>query len=206
MCSGRRNARPLGTLPGVDLTASPPVFDETETPGAVETEITTTTAETPETTATADLTGTAPATDTTATAETGTAITGTPGIPVTGDVIVLECQFCIEGMGHTLLVFPETSTFEMVGSDAALSTPGPDTGCTMVDSFGGRQVVLCRGEENTSLALDICANGTDCTQVVVELQSCPDILTPGPGVTDTPTPAAGATDTPTSAATATPTP
>src|SRR5688500_8198602 len=82
----------VGTLPG-DLTASPPAL-ETETPGTAETE-TTLTAETAEATATVDLTGTVPATDTTQTA--GTATTETPGTPVTGaDVILLECQFCLE--------------------------------------------------------------------------------------------------------------
>lgn len=201
----------VGTLPG-DLTASPPAL-ETETPGTAETE-TTLTAETAEATATVDLTGTVPATDTTQTA--GTATTETLGTPVTGaDVILLECQFCLEGMGNAVLVIPEAATFEMVTSTASLSTPGPDTGCTTVDTFGGRQVLLCRGEENTSITLDICVDG-NCTQLEVELQSCPDTVpgvtdtpgfgpgTPGPTITITPTPG-GVTDTP-AGPTSTPTP
>jgi hypothetical protein len=193
-------------IPG-DLTASPsPV--ETETTGTAET-ATTEPGATLDTTATVDLTTTPAATDTTQ-----TATTQTPGVPVTGaDLILLECQFCIEGMANAVLVLPETATFEMVADAAALSTPGPDTGCTTVDTFSGRQVVICRSQENTSLTLDICMNGTDCTQLLVELQSCP--VTGTPAATDTPgagvgtatdTPAATVTDTPAVADTPTPTP
>jgi hypothetical protein len=180
----------------------------TEAPAATDSTLTAGT----ETTSTATITETAETTPTTDT-------TLTPSTPVTGaDVILLECQFCIEGMGNALLVFPDTATFEVVNDSASLSTPGPDTGCNMVDTFGGRQVVLCRGEENTTLTLNICTDGTNCTQLEVELQSCPDTGTAQPGPTDTPgagvptntpTPAAGATATDTpgaGVATATPTP
>lgn len=187
--------------------------DTTGSPAATEGTLTaeTETTGTADTTATVDLTGTAPATDTTQVAGTGTATTDTPGIPVTGaDVILLECQFCVEGIGNALLVMSDAATFEMVTDTASLSTPGPDTGCTTVDTFGGRQVVLCRGEENTTLTLDICMDGTNCTQLEVELQSCPDTV---PGVTDTPgagaptatQTAGGLTDTP-AGPTSTPTP
>lgn len=189
-CTGQEGSpTPAGpTLPG-DETASPPPI-ETDTAGAG-TATPLTTMETTDTALPTMETATA-APDTTQTAVGGT--TATPGIPVTGgDVILLECQYCIEGMAHALLVLPETATFEQVADTASLSTPGPETGCSTVDSFGGRQVVICRGEEDTSINLNICVNGADCTQLLVELQTCPDASLPG--TTDTSEPS-GATSTP----------
>jgi hypothetical protein len=186
-CAGQGTPTVVGTVPN----------NETSYPPPGETQVTETEAATasPDATATADVTETA-TTDT----------TQTPGVPVTGvDVILVECQFCIDGMTQTLLVIPETATFEVVADTAAVSTPGPDTGCTTVDTFNGRQIVMCRAEENTSLNLNICTNANNCTQVLVEFQDCPDQLvathTPGfgpgtPGPTITVTPTAGATDTP----------
>ena len=208
-CGGEEGTPTAGgtVLPNETATEAP----ATEAPAATDSTLTagtetTGTAETAETTATEAATQAA-----------GTATTETPGTPAAGpEVILLECQFCLEGMGNALLVFDDTATFEMVTDSTSLSTPGPDTGCNMVDTFGGRQVVLCRGEENTSLTLNICTDGNNCTQVEVELQSCPDTGTAQPGATDTP--AAGvptntaaaevtATDTPdVGVPTATPTP
>jgi hypothetical protein len=208
-CAGQEGTpTPIGTIPGDEFTETPPV---------AETEITETATTSPEVTATLEVTDTAPAaTDATETAATDSA--QTPVVPVTGlDDILLECQFCIEGMAQTLLVLPDTATFETVADTASLSTPGPDTGCNTVDTFNGRQIVICRGEENTSLNLNICVNGNNCTQLLVELQDCPDAQsgvtdTPGPGVpTNTPgigvptaTPGVVATDTPGTGATDTP--
>jgi hypothetical protein len=173
------------TIPGNETSYPPPA--ETASPEA-----------TLDMTPTVNVSATAPA----ATETTGTAATPTPGIPVTGtDLILLECQFCIEGMAHTMLVLPDTAIFETVADTASLSTPGPDMGCNTVDTFNGRQIVICRAEENTSLNLNVCTDGNNCTQLLVELQTCPD--TNQPGVTNTPgagvptdTPGVGATDTP----------
>ena len=121
--------------------------------------------------------------DATATAETG--VTATPGVPVTGaELTLLECQYCIENTAHAVLVLPDTATFETVADTAAVSTAGPDSGCSTVDTYNGRQVVICRSEENTSLNMNICVNGNNCAQMLVELQDCPDVVQPG--VTDTP--------------------
>jgi hypothetical protein len=216
-CSGQEGTPTvLGTIPGDEFTETPPVA-ETETTETAETgtaspEATLDMTETPE------VTDTAPAAaDTTQIAATDTTLT--PGVPVTGaDVILLECQFCIEDMAQAVLVLPDIATFETVADTAAVSTPEPDTGCNTVDTFNGKQVVICRAEENTSLNLNICVNG-NCTQLLVELQDCPDqpgaTETPGAGVpTNTPgigiptdTPSVGATDTPAvSSPTVTPTP
>ena len=196
-CAGQEgSATPIGTILGNEFTQTPP--------GAA-TETTETAATSPEATleaATLDVSATAPAaTDTTL----------TPSVPITGaDSILLECQFCIEGIAHALLVLPDTATFETVADTASLSTPGPDMGCNTVDTFNGRQIVICRGEANTSINLNICTDGNNCTQLLVELQDCPD-ANPS-GVTNTPgaelptnTPEANVpTDTPGAVATDTP--
>jgi len=179
-------------VPG-DLTGSP---SPAATEGTVTVETTSTVATLETTTPTADTTQLTP-----------TNTTQTPSIPVTGDVILLECQFCINSMGHALLVIPETATFEMT-----TTATGTDMGCNTVDTFDGKQVVLCRGEENTSLTLNICTDG-NCTELAVDLQACPVSNTPQPGTaTNTPTPGA-VTDTATpqaspttGGATSTPTP
>ena len=119
--------------------------------------------------------------ETQATQTDGTDTTQTAEVPVTGtELILLECQFCIQDVAHALLVLPETATFETAGS-----TPGVDTGCNTVDTYNGRQVILCRSQENTSLNLNICTNGTNCTQLLVELQDCPDVIQPGATATGT---------------------
>ena len=182
------------------LTSSPAATDSTLTAGTETTSTagtaTTSTVETP----TADTTQ-GPST-------TGTATTLTPVIPVTGDVILLTCQFCVDTMAHALLVMPETTTFDVIEFSASLSSSDTDSGCNTVDIFSDRQVVLCRAPENTSFTMTLCANGgTDCRELVVDLQSCP-VTTSGTGVpTETETLQPGAvTNTPAPGITATPTP
>ena len=165
------------TLLPVDLTPSPAVTDdatltaETETPSTTETLEVTETA-TPNA---AQLTPTADGSQ-------------TPSIPVTGDVILLECQFCVDSKAHTLLVLSEDATFEIVAPAAS----GPDDGCNTVDTFNGKQLVLCRAEENTSITLNICTEANNCTELAVDLQACPvSANTPEPGgSTNTPEPGA----------------
>lgn len=181
--------------------------DETASPSPVGTDVTEIVTTSPEATLATT------ATVETATAPADTDTTQTASIPVTGaDVVLLECQFCIEGMAHALLVLPDTATFETVADTTAVSTPGPDTGCNTVDTYNGRQVVLCRAQENTSLNLNVCTDSNNCTPLLVELQSCPVSGTPQAGETVTPapglpkdTPTGGVTDTP-AGVTATPTP
>ena len=90
-----------------------------------------------------------------------------------GDAILLECQFCVDTIAHALLVITADATFEVDTASASLSTPDADTGCTTVDTFHDRQVVLCRAPENTSLTLNICTDANTCSQLWVDLQSCP---------------------------------
>jgi hypothetical protein len=72
-------------------------------------------------------------------------------------------------------------------------------------------VVICRGQENTSMNLNICTASNNCTQLLVELQSCP--ATSQTEVTNTPEAGAptnatvvGATDTPAAVVSPTATP
>ncbi|MDQ2693616.1 MAG: hypothetical protein M3Y68_16380 [Chloroflexota bacterium] len=101
------------------------------------------------------------------------------------ELILLECQFCIQDVAHALLVLPDTATFETAADTTVVSTPGVDTGCTTVDTYNGRQIILCRSQENTSMNLNICMNGTNCTQLLVELQDCPGVVQPGAAATGT---------------------
>jgi len=159
---------------------------------------------------TADITVTAGTATTETIATENPNATGTPVVPVTGgDLILLACQYCIEGMAHALLILPDTVTFGAVADTASRSTVGRDTGCSTVDRFKGRQVVICRGQENTSMSLNICTDSGNCTQLLVELQACP--VNNASGATNTPEASAPTgtavdiTDTP-GAAPTTPTP
>src|SRR5215216_4921458 len=101
------------TFPGSETASPPPV--ETEITETTET-VTSSPEATLDTTATVDLSATVPAaTDATQPAAMDT--TQTPGVPTTGaevGSILLECQFCIDGMAQALLVIPDTATFETV--------------------------------------------------------------------------------------------
>lgn len=190
-CGGEEGtSTPVGTLePGDNPTSYPPPL-ETETLATVVTEATSTATATEAATSTPAATATADTTQTPA----GTAA------PL--DVNVIECQFCIDTMAYALLDIPETGTFEIVEP----ASPDPDTVCNTVDTFQDRQIVLCRAPEGTSLTLNVCTDANTCSQVTVDLQTCPDTTaTPQPGsATNTPTPGAGtSTATPEASPTAT---
>lgn len=182
-CGAEEGATPtlVGTsVPGeADLTSTP-LGGDVETTQTAETE-TATTAET----ATAGGDGTTPTVSATAGVATqattdGTAAAGTtrtPGIPVTGpDIILVECQFCVDTMAHALLVLPDTATFEVVSPPASTTTSTTttnETNCSTVEVNNGKQVVLCSGPEMTPLTLNICTNGSTCTDFPVDLLACP---------------------------------
>jgi hypothetical protein len=125
----------------------------------------------------------------------------TPGIPVTGlDILLVECQFCIDNMAHALLVLPDTATFEVLSSTSTTTNPTGTTvktNCSTIEVNNGKQVVLCSGLENTPITLNICTNGTTCTTFPVQLQACPlsqvNTAVPSTNNTQSPldTPAAG---------------
>lgn len=207
-CAAEEGATPtslVGTvLPGdEDMTGTP--FDLTETVGTVtglETETgvgTVTTAETAtgglETPTTMATSGAATQTNGTQPSTGGT--TQTPVVPVTGaDVILVECQFCVDTRAHALLVLPDTATFEIVSPAPATTTsnaPDSESRCTTVEVNNGRQVVLCSGPEMTPLVVNICTDATTCTEFPVDLLACP--LTQQPGNQPQSTPETEGTET-----------
>ncbi len=111
-------------------------------------------------------------------------------IPVTGqDIMLVECQFCVDAKAHALLVLPDTATFKITSPvpNANTTTDVMPT-CTTVEINNGSQVVLCSGPQLTSLVVNICTDASHCTDFPVNLLSCP--LTQGgsvgPAVTQTP--------------------
>ncbi len=143
----------------------------------------------------------------------GTA-TATP-TPGTQPVSLTElCFFCVEGVSFNGVAIPTGATFEVVGAPTGVS-------CKSVDEAGNKQVVLCRGPEQTTFQLKVCSGG-GCTEYPLTLLSCTaspaDTLTPTPTLTLTLTPTTTLTpeagtptltpqaDTSTSTPTSTPTP
>jgi hypothetical protein len=105
----------------------------------------------------------------------GIGTTATPGIPVTGqDIVLVECQFCVGTRAHALLVLPDTATFQIT-SPSVSPTTTVDTrpNCTTVEINNGRQVVLCSGPELTPLVVNICTDASNCTDFPVDLLACP---------------------------------
>lgn len=133
---------------------------------------------------------------------------GTPGIPVTGQEIVLvECQFCVDTMAHALLVLPDTATFKITSPATSTTTSSTSVTattptCTTVEVNNGRQVVLCSGPEMTPLTINICTDSTNCRDFPVDLLACPLVQAPpgliaGPNETQAAPGNATATATPT---------
>lgn len=89
---------------------------------------------------------------------------------------------------------------------------GDRLGCSVVDRFRDKKLVLCRAEQNTTITLNVCQDDT-CREVQLTLQSCaPTTGTPSPIATATVsqtavpiTATSTATSTPVAPATATPT-
>jgi hypothetical protein len=196
-CGAEQGATPttVGTLlpENNDLTSTP--FGPTETIGTTPTVSDSGLIVTPETTSSVLETATVSAGGLISTPAIGTKVpapglTRTPVIPVTGqDIMLVECQFCVDTRAHALLVLPDTATFQIT-SPAASSSTTTDTQptCTTVEINNGRQVVLCSGPELTPLVVNICTDASHCTDFPVDLLACP--LTQG-GAVDT-----GATQTP----------
>lgn len=141
------------------------------------------------------------ATQVTATGSPDVITTQTPGIPVTGaEVILIECQFCVDTRAHALLVLPDTATFEIVSpapsTTTSTTTADTESRCSTVEVNNGKQVVLCSGPEMSPLVLNICTDANTCTDFPVDLPACP--LTQGgtavPNQTQT-TPGTGGTGT-----------
>ena len=119
--------------------------------------------------------------------------------------MLVECQFCVDNRAHALLVLPDKATFKITSpASATTTTADAQPSCTTVEVINGRQIVLCSGPEMTPLMVNICADGSNCTDFPVDLLACPltqeGTVIPGGAVTSTATPLSG------TAATATATP
>ncbi len=164
----------------------------------------------PTPTATAPATATSAATDTPTAAanptDTPTA-TVTPAIPVTGaNAVLVQCQFCIDNLAHALLLIPAGATFTILTPTATVSpTTNTNIDCSSVETFNDRQVVLCHGEQNTPVLLNIC-EGTNCRQFTVQLQPCPPAVLTTATITPTPKQTLTPSTTPATTPTFTPTP
>jgi hypothetical protein len=181
-CGAEQGATPttVGTLlpENNDLTSTP--FGPTETIGTTPTATGSGLIVTPETTSSVLETATTSAGGLISTPAVGTQApapgkTRTPVIPVTGqDIMLVECQFCVDTRAHALLVLPDTATFQIT-SPAVNSSTTPDTQptCTTVEINNGRQVVLCSGPEMTPLVVNICTDASHCTDFPVDLLACP---------------------------------
>ena len=126
----------------------------------------------------------------------GTSTTQTPIVPVTGEeeIMLVECQFCVDTRANALLVLPDTATFKIVSpapNTTTSTTQDMQPACTTVEVNNGRQVVLCSGPEMTPLVVNICTNGNTCTDFPVDLLACP--LSQGGAVNPGPTQAAPGT-------------
>jgi hypothetical protein len=126
---------------------------------------------------------------------TGTGTTRTPGIPITGqNIMLVECQFCVDTQAHALLVLPDTATFKIV-SPAQSTTTSPTTNsapaCTTVEVNNRKQVVLCSDPEMTPLVVNICTDASTCTDFPVDLLACP-LTQGGNGASVTPVRTKGA--------------
>jgi hypothetical protein len=144
---------------------------------------------------------------TASTSTTQTSVTAV--VPVTGpEIVLIECQFCVDTVAHALLVLPDTATFEITSpptttTTSTTSVSATTSTCTTVEVNNGRQVVLCSGPEMTPLTLNICTNGTTCTDFPVDLLACPFVETTTavpdqtqPSGTDTGTGSSTSTSTP----------
>jgi hypothetical protein len=131
----------------------------------------------------------------TATQDLDTETTRTPVIPVTGpELLLVECQFCVDTRAHALLVLPDTATFQITSPAPSTTASDTEPQCSTVEVNNGRQVVLCSGPEMTPLVVNICTDANTCTDFPIDLLACP--LAPGGAISPNQTlPAPGAGDT-----------
>jgi hypothetical protein len=117
-------------------------------------------------------------------------------IPVTGNQEVsLQCQFCVNGEPHAVLILPENASF-------LVSQPVVGVNCITAQVVGDKRILFCRGTQKTIFNLNVCSDAANCLQYPITLATCP--LAPQKG---NPTPqvlvAANTGITPTPAATGT---
>ena len=95
--------------------------------------------------------------------------TNTPAtavIPITGEnVVQMQCQFCVNGFAHAVLIFPDSSIFDVES--------GSPVTCLTAEVVNGKRVLVCNGAQSTSFNLKICSDNSNCLLFPVALEPCP---------------------------------
>jgi hypothetical protein len=121
-----------------------------------------------------------------------TAVPG--GIPPVLSTSMVEIwdSVCVRKVPYTILAIPETATFSVIGADGSIR-PALEQGqafepssCKSVLNLGGKQVVVCRGEQGISLMIQVTDGGTS-KDFEVPMKVCP-IKRPVLETETTPTP------------------
>jgi hypothetical protein len=160
-----RTNTPMGPTETIGTTPTP-----TGSGSAITDETTTNGLETPTVSA-----GGADSTQAVGTQASSLGVPQTAVVPVTGqDIMLVECQFCVDTRAYALLVLPDTATFKITSpAPSTTTTADAQPSCTTVEVINGRQIVLCSGPEMTPLVVNICADASKCTDFPVDLLACP---------------------------------
>lgn len=103
-----------------------------------------------------------------------------PFIPVSGmDIVSLQCQFCVNGEAHAVLIMSNQAFFDVADPNTAVT-------CVSAQEVNEHRILLCRGAQQASFTLNVCMNDSDCLQFPILLQTCPLIPQSGVGTTATP--------------------
>ena len=100
--------------------------------------------------------------------------TAVASIPNTGMKLVSQqCQFCVNDEAHAVLIMPQAASF-------LVSQPVTGVNCLTAQVVNGQRIVVCHGKQ-AAFTLNVCMNGSDCTQLPVTLQNCALIPQTGAG-------------------------
>ena len=93
--------------------------------------------------------------------------TSTAAIPVTGmEEVSLQCQFCVNGQPHAVLILPESSSF-------LVSDPVIGVNCVTAQVVNERRILFCRGTQQTTFTFNVCTEDSNCYQYPITLANCP---------------------------------
>lgn len=126
--------------------------------------------------------------------------TPTVSIPVTGlgEIVSVQCQFCINDEARAVVVLPEQATF-------LVSDPIVGVSCLTAQVVDGNRIVFCRGTQQTIFTLSACLDNSNCSQTRVTFETCPVIPQTGMNTLQAiSTPTTGVVQIPTQAMTLTP--
>ena len=97
----------------------------------------------------------------------GLDLTPTVSIPVTGlEPVTLQCQFCVNDEPHAVLILGENTSFNVAEPLARVT-------CLTAQEVNGQRILLCRGAQQTAFNLNVCVDGTNCSNFPLTLETCP---------------------------------